>query len=361
MRVRAQATVLLPLVMLALLAGCSGDPSLVDAEPQPEPEPILCTTPFQPKSATHQVVGFYPAWRHDVLSIAEIQWDKLTRIIYAFALPNADGTLDTSDLTQVDALVNAAHNAGVEVFFSIGGGAGSANYPVMAADPATRLQFVQTVRDFMGTHCLDGVDIDWEQWTKDANNAPVKEEKASLNALLRELRLTLEPLGLKLSIDVYPTHWFGQHYDDIVTDFVDYVHVMAYDFSGPWSSPGPHSSYPQAIGSGNDATATGLAYWTNFRGWPKDKILLGVPFYGRDFDNNGGAGITYASILAQYPNAASSDRVANIYYNGLPTITDKTQYVVDNNFPGVMIWEIGQDTKDPATSLLHAIDRVMNP
>ena len=345
-------TLLSALLVLLAAAGCSGDvtgPS--------EPEPAVCTDTFQRKSFTHQVIGFYPAWKHDLLPVSQIRWDQLTRVIYAFATPR----INLASLTQVDALVAAGHAQGVEVFLSVGGGAGSDNFPVMAADADARRTFVLGIREYLAAHCLDGVDIDWERWTKDSNNVPVASEKANLVALLEELRAVLDPAGLAISIDVFASNWFGQHYHDAVHPLVDYVHVMGYDFSGPWSAPGPHASYEQAIGSGVDLSATGLAYWNQYRNWPKAKILLGLPFYGRDFDDNGGTGVAYRDIVAQYPQAPDTDRVANIYYNGVPTITDKARFVVDNGYRGVMIWELAHDTREVATSLLHAIDRVANP
>ena len=66
----------------------------------------------------------------------------------------------------------------------MGGGAGSGNFPIMAADEDARRRFVLGIRDYLGAHCLDGVDIDWERWTKDGNNVPVASEKANLVALL---------------------------------------------------------------------------------------------------------------------------------------------------------------------------------
>ena len=346
------------LVVLLTAIGCSGDPTITGP---PEPEPDVCTDTFQRKSFAHHVIGFYPAWKHDVLPVAELRWDMLTRVIYAFAIPRPNGTLDLGDLTQVDALVAAAHARGVEAFLSVGGGAGSDNFPILAADADARRTFVLGIRDYLSAHCLDGVDIDWERWTKDNNNVPLASEKANLVAVLEDLRAALSPAGLKISIDVFAANWFGQHYDDAVHPLVDYVHVMGYDFSGPWSAPGPHASFEQAIGSGSNVSATGLAYWTQYRNWPKAKTILGVPFYGRDFDDNGGVGIAYRDIVARYPQAPDTDRVANIYYNGVQTLTDKARFVVDNGYPGVMIWELAHDTRDAATSLLYALDRVANP
>jgi len=74
-------------------------------------------------------VGFYPSWEPDAMDMQSIPWDKLTRIIYAFVLPNADGTINTSSLLNISQLVDLAHSHGVEIYFSIGGGDGSANFP----------------------------------------------------------------------------------------------------------------------------------------------------------------------------------------------------------------------------------------
>ena len=337
------------IALVLLIVGCG---SVV------EQEALQCAGTFEQKVFQHHVIGFYPAWKHDVTPVSQIRWDLLTRVIYAFAIPRDDGSLDIDDLTQIDTLAAAAHAHGVEVYLSVGGGSGSASFPVLAADRNARDTFVQAISRYLEEHCLDGVDIDWGHWTKDGANVPVPSERAGLVSLLRDLRAALDSRAI--SLDVYPGDWFGRHYDDIHS-LVDYVHVMGYDFSGPWSAPGPHSSFEQAIGSGSNASSTGLAYWTNYRKWPTNKIMLGVPFYGRDFDNNGGAGISYREIVARYPKAADMNRVANIYYNGVQTIVDKTRHVVDNGYPGVMIWEIAQDTRDSATSLLHAIDSVANP
>lgn len=347
-------------LLFVIVAGCSGDNNIT--EPDPEPEPVVCTESFQPKTSLHHVVGFYPSWKHGTLPVGQIRWDKLTRIVYAFAAPRANGSLNTAELTQVDALVQAAHAQGVEVYLSVGGGgSGSDEFPAMAANVEARQAFVRGVRDYLGAHCIDGVDIDWERWTKDGSGQPDAAEKANLVLLLQELRLALDPFGLKISIDVYASNWYGQHYDNAIHSLVDYVQVMGYDFTGPWSDPGPHASYDDTIGSGSSVSSTGLAYWTNFRQWPREKILLGVPFFGRDFDTNGGAGIGYRDIVAQHAEAPTQDQVANIYYNGVQTIRDKTQFVVDNNYPGIMIWELSHDTRDDATSLLHTIDLLANP
>lgn len=323
-------------------------------------EPV-CSSPFIPKSYDCQVVGFYPSWTSGVMSVQDIPWDKLTRIVYAFAEPNADGTINISELTGIHQLADSAHAHGVEIYFSIGGAEASNNFPVMATDAKARSRFINEVRQFVFANCLDGVDIDWEYWSGYANDVVVPAESNALVAIVKELKKEFSPFHLGISIDLGASDWGGKHFMDEIPAYVDHLMVMSYDFSGTWTAPGPHSSFADAIGSGSSRSSTGLAYWVNFRGWPKEQILLGVPFYGKDFDQGGGMLLKYAEILNQFPEAYKYDRINNIYYDGIVTMADKTRYVEDNNFSGVMIWEITQDSSVDSTSLLNAIHTVLHP
>jgi GH18 family chitinase len=294
------------------------------------------------------------------MPVSSIPWDKLTRVVYAFATPNPNGTIDTWSLSNTSQLVDSAHAHGVEIYFSVGGGAGSENFPVMAANEKSRNRFISEVRQFIFENCLDGVDIDWEYWSGYTNNVVVPTESNALVTLLKDLKIALASFNLGISIDLGASDWGGKHFLNEIPAYVNHLQVMSYDFTGPWSAPGPHSSFADAIGSGNDVNSTGLAYWVNYRGWPKEKVLLGVPFYGKDFDNQGGMEIAYSQIIDLFPDAYLVDRVNNIYYDGINTMAEKTQYVVDHQYSGIMIWEITLDSHVDSTSLLSTINRVLH-
>lgn len=345
------------IISAVFLASCNKDR---------EPDDIyldkpLCSEVFIPKSAQHKVVGFYPSWRYNSLPVSEIEWDKYTRIVYAFATPNPNGSLNTSDLTLTSQLRDTAHAHGVEVYFSVGGGDGSTNFAWITTEQEYMKRFINEVTQYVFEYCLDGVDIDWEYWSGYRNNSVVQSESTGFVYIMMSLKEKLKPFNKGISIDVGASNWSGAHFYTDVVQYIDDIQVMCYDFSGPWSAPGPHSSYEQSIGSGSSISSTGLAYWINYRKWPKEKILLGVPFYGRDFDNGGGEGITYSDILKLSPEAYKYDRINNIYYNGIETVARKARYVVDNKLSGIMIWEIGQDSGVDSTSLLNAIDNIIKP
>ena len=345
------------LILFGIIFGCNKDS---DGDDKYLKTPV-CISVFTPKSVQYKVVGFYPSWRHSSMPVSSIPWDKLTRIVYSFAVPNADGSIDTHNLTMIHELTSTAHANGVEVYLSVGGGDGSNNFTWIASKDEYTKRFVKEVKQYIFENCLDGVDIDWEYWSGYRTNTVVPSESNVFVYIIKSLKEELSPFGLGVSIDLGASHWGGKHFYDDVVQYADDLQVMCYDFSGPWSAPGPHSSYDQSIGSGSTVNSFGLAYWINYRKWPKEKILLGVPFYGRDFDNGGGEGINYADIIKLSPEAYMDDRINNTYYDGIITMARKSQYVVDNKLSGIMIWEIGQDSSADSTSLLSAINRVISP
>jgi chitinase len=122
---------------------------------------------------------------------------------------------------------------------------------------------------------------------------------------------------------------------------VDRIHVMSYDRGVL------HSTYNMAIEDLNTFTINGIA---------KQKLFLGVPFYGRTIAVPFTAS-SYQEIMTRYHPSAEQEQVDGIFFNGITTIQYKTCFVRENGFGGIMIWELGQDTWDE-TSLLRAIYRV---
>ncbi len=127
---------------------------------------------------------------------------------------------------------------------------------------------------------------------------------------------------------------------------------MAYDATGPWSpnEPGQHSSY--------DLAERALDFWKYQKGIAREKLVIGVPFYGRDFNPVDLKAWTFNDIIEMNPEYAYSDQTDLIYYNGIPTIVEKTKLALESA-NGIMIWELGQDSFNDL-SLLSAINQVIN-
>jgi len=293
-----------------------------------------------------RVVAYVPNWI-DLKAFAEtIDYAKITHINVAFENPvNDDG--DVSFNRKNEALIAKARERKVKVLISIGGGAASgdkallARYALLGTD-AKRATFAAKLAAYVEQHQFDGLDVDIEGPAIDKN----------YGALIDELARALKPKG-KLLTAALSKGYGGNHVPDSVFAQFDFVNIMAYDGAGPWNpkAAGQHSSMEFAKDN--------VAYWLK-RGLPRDKAVLGVPFYGYGF----GAAFRnrdypYAQIVAAHPGAEKLDQVGStIWYNGIPTIKAKAKYVVDEGLGGVMIWSLDSDVKGER-SLLGAIWEVV--
>ena len=300
-----------------------------------------------PAQAQKRVVAYVPNWVDLNVFSATIDYAKLTHINIAFENPiNAEGDLSFSSKNQV--LINQARTNGVKVLISIGGGAASGDKKLLAryfdllAD-AKRAGFAAKLADYVVQHEFDGLDVDIEGPSINTD----------YGAFIEDLAKLLKPKG-KLLTAALSKGYGGNKVPDSALACFDFVNIMAYDGAGYWNSnaPGQHSSFEFAKDN--------VAYWVK-RGLPKSKAVLGVPFYGYGFGaafRKGDYG--YAKILAAYPGAEKLDQIGNtIWYNGLPTIRAKSQYVVEEGLGGIMIWSLDYDVKGER-SLLSAIHETLH-
>ncbi len=291
------------------------------------PLPSSTPTPLSAPLRNFSIIGYFPDYRS-----LDLDWGKyLTDIIYFSAEPRADGTLDTSRLTDdvFQRLRAMKAKYGTRIYISIGGWERSSGFAPMTAERQTRQKFIQNVLSFALENNLDGADIDWEFPTDDSQ---VKNNIALLTEM--QAALTQHNMIVTQALSASSDKPFSSY------SFVDRTHVMSYD-NGP-----RHSTYDQAVKDMEFFVKDGFA---------KEKLFLGVPFYGRVV-NDPGQEYSYQEIVDKYHPAPDQDEAAGLYFNGIRTIQQKTCYAYQNGFGGVMIWELGQDTTDD-TSLLRAIHR----
>jgi chitinase len=296
--------------------------------------------------AQKKVVAYVPNWG-DLASFAKtIDYSKITHINIAFENPiNENGDLSYNKLNDV--LIAKAHEKGVKILLSIGGGAASTNktlldrYSVLLSD-AKRAGFAAKLAGVVRSHKLDGLDVDIE------GPGITGDYGAFINDLAKALKADGKLLTAALS-----QGYGGDKVPGSVFEKMDFVNIMAYDGTGPWNpnQPGQHSSMEMAKDS--------IAYWLK-RGLPKSKAVLGVPFYGYGFGSAyRNRDYPFSGIIATYPGAENTDQVGStIWYNGIPTIKAKAKYVVDQGLAGVMIWSLDSDAKGDK-SLLTALYEVL--
>jgi GH18 family chitinase/chitodextrinase len=315
-------------------------------------DPIETTNPSKPNdpiSDDFKVVGYYPSWQP--AKINTIQYNNLTHINYAFAIPTSDGSLlpleNADSATQI---IKKAHENGVKVLLAVGGWSYNntileSTFMSATSSPEKIQKFGDAIVAMAKKYGFDGVDIDWEHPRADGNSKNQYENlMVYLSGKLKQNNMLLTAAVLSGVTPQGVIYWDAQAQTDKVISVVDWFNVMAYD-----GGDGPlHSSYDFAVNCGK--------YWINTRKMPSQKVVLGVPFYGRP------SWASYADILASNPNAYSLDvsmiNGMQAYYNGIPTITAKTEWACENA-GGIMMWELSQDTTDSDKSLLNAIGKTV--
>jgi GH18 family chitinase len=304
---------------------------------------ILVLGVFNLSIAQKKVIAYIPNWIDLNAFSSTIQYSKLTHINIAFENPDANGYLTFN--SGSNAIINTAHANNIKVFVSLGGGSVSEGGAIRdnyfnLITPANRTAFIQKIYDYVVAHNFDGVDVDLE------GPAINGDYGGFVIALANKLHANGKLISAALS-----EGYGGANVPSSTFAAYDWINIMAYDATGPWApgNPGQHSPYSMAVNQFN--------YWTG-RGLPASKAVIGLPFYGYGFGASANQGISYANIVAQYPGAENLDQVGNtIYYNGIPTIKQKTTFAIQNA-AGVMIWELSQDATG-AKSLLTAVDQVV--
>lgn len=304
--------------------------------------------------AQFRVIGYLPVWMNYPNSINSVDLTKVTHINIAFANPNATGTLTGAGTTgNIATVVNACHAQNVKVFISIGGaGAPGATYAGLINNATNINNFVTKIMTFVTTNNLDGVDVDIEGDILDGSTLTSAQYQAFVIALGNALHAQGKLMSAALAT------WFATYVTNTAAAQYDWINLMSYDATGPWDpgTPGQHSPYSLATSD--------FTYWKNTKAVPAAKLSIGVPFYGYGFGSLYQSDeISYCDIVTAHPGAENVDVYGTspnaIWYNGIPTIKQKTTYALANA-GGIMIWEIAEDCSG-SKSLLLAIDQVVHP
>ncbi len=282
-----------------------------------------------------KVFGFYSSY--DLTpSLTDEQLDGLTHINYFSVKMPTDGNLtdayvssQTNGQRLVD-LINRANPKGVKVLLAIGGWGLSNEFAGVAGNATYRKNFGTTAAAFCKNNGLAGIDIDWE-FPSAGSNLPL---------LLDAINAAFTPAGLILTMSCNGEA--PQYYGSSALNKTTYILVMAYDMGTP------HSSY-----------AASTQAFTTYAGQvtQKSKLMLGVPFYGR----NAAGEKNYSELLKMNPSLApSANEYGGYNFNGPDLIQQKSAYVVDQGGGGMMIWDVGQDALTAAAKggvLLTAMNK----
>jgi chitinase len=327
------------------------------------------------------VLGYYASW-NTAVTPDKLDFRLFTHITHAFASVDAKGNLKTPEERASRDLVSRAHTAKTKVILALGGADSNTTLTAVAATPDGVKQLVDAMARVAETIGYDGIDVDWEA----PENAT---DGARMNAVVKALRQRMPKAILTMAVPA--GDWAGKWYQrDALLPYIDTLNVMTYDFHGPWSDHAGYNAplFPSKIinregrsEATDDAGSNGAAsmdYWLKTKGWPREKLLFGIPLYGRGFraakigDPARGSfdrsELSYRDVLglikagwherwdeaAQVPYLEKTDGTEVFSYDDPRSVKLKGAFARERGLAGYFFWEIAQDFDGRTNPLVRA-------
>ncbi|XP_012524289.2 probable chitinase 10 [Monomorium pharaonis] len=310
-----------------------------------------------------------------------------TDIIYAFAGLNPE-TLLTQPFDPWADIENNLYQRVTSIkesriLLALGGWTDSSGdkYSRLISSGVARRKFIISTVNFLKKHNFDGLSLEWSYpkcWQSDCKKGP-DSDKPNFTKLVRELREEFNrqdpPLLLAVALSGYK-EVIDQAYEvREISQTVDFMSVMTYDYHGAWESKLAHIA--PLFGLPTDSK---YYYNVNFTmnylvglGAEKSKLLVGIPLYGQSYrlskpsqadlgDPTTGPGkpgefTKQPGMLAYYeicerikqrkwkvgvgPSAYFEDQWVG--YEDRESVYAKGKYIIGNGFGGATMWTVDLD------------------
>lgn len=322
---------------------------------------IILTANNKKNNSGKVVVAYVTSWTEEIPDPAIV-----THINYAFGHVNNtfDGVrIDNPQrLKQVLALKKT--NNDLKVLLSVGGW-GSGRFSEMAGDAKLRKSFANNCAEIVKEFNLDGIDIDWEYPTSNAAGiSAAPEDTKNFTLLMQDIR---KAIGKKKLLTL-ATVLTAQYIDFVeVNKVADFVNIMAYDGDRP---PKHHAALYRSEMTGGTSCAEAVEAHIR-AGMPAEKLVLGIPFYGRGNKKEVKDFVDFKNIpqltgvesrwddIAKAAYLVNKDGVMVCTYETPESIKLKCDMIKEKGLLGAMYWEFaGDDGQGTLSKLVY--NEVMN-
>ncbi|XP_076043180.1 chitinase 7 [Oratosquilla oratoria] len=265
---------------------------------------LTTSAPPPPPQSEPKVFCYYTSWAKKRSGAGRFEPEYIdpetcTHVVYAFASmednrlapghPDDVGDSFTPGIYQ-RLMKLKEKNQNLKILLALGGWAfGTKPFKELVSNSFRMNGFIYDALDFLRKHEFDGIDIDWEY-----PRGP--DDKANFVNLLKEFRIAFEGEAKSsghtrlLVTAAVPASFeaLAAGYDvPEISKYLDYLNVMTYDFHGQWDNEVGHNSplLPLEVSTPYQMKLTvdfSIREWIK-QGAPPQKILVGMPTYGRSF------------------------------------------------------------------------------
>ena len=337
-----------------------------------------------------KVVAYVNSWQDNWGENNE-KAKQITHINYAFANIK-EGKVVEGNIGDVENLKKLNHlkqvNKDLKILISIGGWSWSKNFSEAVLTENSRQLFAASAIEFMLKHNIDGIDLDWEYpGQKGDNNKFRPEDNENFTAILKLIRGKLDVISNKnsqylLTIATGANQQYLDHTNmKEAHQYLDFINIMTYDFfTGGSNRAGHHANlYISEFDNEGGASVSKAVEEHVNAGIPFEKLVLGVPFYGRwwkgvnpknnglyqnSFGQKGSSSyksiadsITNKTFKPYWDNKAkapyiwrASDSLFLTYENS-KSLKIKIDYVNQNKLGGIMFWQFNGDNGELLTTI----------
>lgn len=349
------------LLLPVLLSACSdnenNNPTLITATPsQPTVTfaPLPTPTPTPIADGPHQPIPAFLRWAYyipddpDSQESLQANLGSLDVVSPAYFTIDGSGNVVGKDRPSVDAQIHAKH---VKILPMLQNTPIWDDFHPFISDSDWVDKTVAKIVSLVNTYNYDGIQIDLEAINRDDGpnlTAFMAKLYANLHA---ENKLVTMAVGAKF--EDFGGKFSGAYDYAALANVVDYVNIMAYDYSYPGGDPGPVAPIAWVQSVAEYAAAK----------FGARKVILGVPFYGYDWDvsqDKYAASRSYPTVLdmmSEYSGTIGYDQLYQspymqytkdgdthqIWFENEQSLAAKFNIVSSLKLGGFSAWRLGQD------------------
>lgn len=330
------------------------------------------TTPVKSNCTLNKTVfGWHPYWMNG--AEANYNWELLSDLcFFAYEVDAATGNATSTHGFASNSAVDSAlaHGTNVHLCATL-----FSNHATFFGSTAAQDTLISKLISLIQARGAIGINIDFE-------GVPAS-QSANLTTFMTNLGNTLHSVNpaYQLSICLYAVDWSDVFNEAVLTNSVDFFTIMGYDYYWSGSSQaGPIDPLYGFSSSYDYSLSRSISYYLN-EGIPNAKLVLGLPYYGREWETSSSAipanttgnniySRTYDFVRTNtsglYNNPSfdlRSESRAYIFQNTgtwrqcwiseAPELKQRYEAVIRQNLKGIGIWALGYD--DGYTELWDAI------